>query len=223
MNSTSFKLPGGIGKWIALVVVAAIAIWAITGYISTHNKSVDMIQQLNAQYPSNQNELSTYINGFYTMLGVANAKSDKIDTILSDSLKARYQGTTNSAATQAKQNQALFSAVKEAYPNLSGLSVYDKIVTYVAAKQDAYKNVQNKLLDLLQRFDAYRNKFPTSMWAGLGAVPMGELRTQVGNDIRHGQDAEDKMWNIVRSAQSNQAYESGTQGPLTIPSTTTTK
>lgn len=220
MNTTS-KIPAGIGKWVALVVAAVIAIWAISSYIGTRNNGVDQIQALNAEYPSAQNELATYINGFYEMLGVANAKSAQINSILTNAIKARYTGTSNVAAQQAKQNQALFSAVREAYPNLSGLNIYDKIVNYVAAKRDAYKNKQNELLDMLQRFDAWRNKFPTSLWAGLGAVPMGELRTQVGNDVRHGQDAEDKMWNIVRSAQSNQAYESGQQGPLTVPSPTT--
>jgi len=85
--------------------------------------------QLNAQYLDNQNELGSYISGFYEQVGVANLKSQKMDQILTDAVKGRYDGNASSAQVGHGQ---LFSAIQEAYPNVD-LSVYDKILNYVQA------------------------------------------------------------------------------------------
>lgn len=50
-----------------------------------------MERQLNAQYLSNQNYLSTYIAGFYEQSNVLSAQSDQLDRILTDAVKGRYE------------------------------------------------------------------------------------------------------------------------------------
>ena len=91
MRSHSEK---GVAGWIVLVVLAAIIGSGLVfyGYINgLRSESVKREAQLSAQYQSNQNYLSTYISGFYEQIGVANLKSEKMDQILSDAVKGRYE------------------------------------------------------------------------------------------------------------------------------------
>src|SRR5262245_58567300 len=89
-----------------------------------HQARADYENGLNAQYVSNQNELSSYISGFYEQLGVAKLKSQKLNDILLAAVKGRYDA--KGSAAQVGKGQ-LFSAISEAYPELTGLNVYDKV------------------------------------------------------------------------------------------------
>jgi hypothetical protein len=205
----------------ALITIGVVAALGFAGfglyskYSSLQQTGADWETQLNAQYVSNQNELSTYISKFYEEVGIANLKSDKMDQILSDAVKGRYDGKMSSA--QVGQG-SMFSAIKEAYPNID-MSQYDRIMDLISSGRDAYKDKQNKLIDMLRGFDKWRISGPLQkMFIGWMGLPDNELVARIGqNKPMRGQDAEDAMWTIVTTKSTQDAYQTGTMDPLAIP------
>lgn len=207
----------GVAAIVAIGLVAALVVGGISfyGYVNAlRTESVQRENALNAQYLSNQNYLSAYISGFYEQLGVANLKSDKLDQILSDSVKGRYESSGGFAP-----NGAFFSAIVEAYPQLGQLDIFDRIVDYVAAKREGYRAIQDKLLDMLRAYDTWRQDGIVQSWivSSILGIPSQRLEARVGTQVWRGAEARDKMFQIVLASQAKQAYETGTMEPLTVP------
>ncbi len=168
---------------------------------------------LTAQYLDNQNYLSAYVSGFYEQVGVANLKSEKLDQILSDAVKGRYDEGGFSVGS------SFFTGIMEAYPNLAGLNIYDKIVDYVAAGREGYRGKQSKLLDMLREYDTWRESGLLHSWVvGKLGFPSQRLEARVGQEVWRGKDARDRMYLIVLTSNTRKAYETGTMEPLEIPS-----
>ena len=214
MRSHSEK---GVAGWIVLVVLAAIIGSGLVfyGYINgLRSESVKREAQLSAQYQSNQNYLSTYISGFYEQIGVANLKSEKMDQILSDAVKGRYEKSGGFS-----QGGGFFSAILEAYPNLAGLNIFDKIVEYISGQRAGYRDIQDKLLDMLRSYytwrqDGFVQSFIVSSVIG---VPTDRLEARLSDGALHGAAARDKMYQIVLASQAQEAYKTGTMDPLAVP------
>ena len=202
-----------------LIIVGAILGALIAGVVGIYGYANSLQQtgvayetELNAQYLDNQNELSTYISKFYETVGVANLKSDKMDQILTDAVKGRYEGHTSAQVGQGQ----LFSAIKEAYPNLD-MSIYDRILDQINSGRDAYKQKQSKLLDMLRSYDKWRESgIIQSMLLGK-YFPSEHLEARIGTTVKHGAEARDQMYLIVLTQSTTDAYNSGHLDPLTIP------
>ncbi len=207
-----------VGAIVAALFLSAIGLYSYANGLQT--EGVARETELNAQYLDNQNELSTYISKFYETIGVANLKSDKMDQILTDAVKGRYDGQASSAKTGQGQ---LFSAIKEAYPNID-LSIYDRILDQIAAGRDAYKAKQSKLLDMLRGYDKWRETglVQSRIIAAMG-VPSNHLEARIGTSVKHGSDAREQMYLIVLTQSTTDAYNSGHLDPLTIPGAKTDK
>lgn len=208
----------GVGGLIALALVAALVIGGFSLYSfvnSLRSESVARENALNAQYLSNQNYLSAYVSGFYEQLGVAGAKSDKLDQILSDAVKGRYESSGGFAP-----NGAFFSAIVEAYPDLSALNIYDKIVDYVASQREGYRGIQDKLLDMLRSYDTWRQDglIQSMIVSDILGIPSERLEARIGTDVKRGLEARDRMFTIVLASQAKEAYETGILDPLQVPS-----
>lgn len=198
---------------IALVVILVLVVWPLRALSATKSEGVDQETQLTAQYQDNQNTLSAYIAGFYEQTGIAKVKSDKLNAILLDAVKGRYDGKMSPGT-----GGAFFSAITEAYPDLSGLNIYDKIVDYVAAGREGYKNKQSQLLDRIRSYDNWRNKgLIHPVWVSFAGFPSKNLEARVGDDTVTGAEALKKMKQIVLVGQATQAYETGTDQILTVP------
>jgi len=199
----------GCGGLIVLLLIVAGGFY---GWFNGLQKdAVTQENALNAQYLDNQNYLSSYISGFYEMVGVANVKSDKMDQILTDAVKGRYGKNGFSA------QGAFFSAVKEAYPDLAGLNVFDKITDYVAAKREGYKSMQSKLLDMLRSYDTWRQSgiIRSLLLKNVLQIPSTtRLIARIGTQQWKGQAALDKMYEIVLVSEAKKAYETGEMKPL---------
>lgn len=172
--------------------------------------SVNLETQLNAQYLANQNYLSAYISGFYEQTGLANLKSEKMDTILMDAAKGKFGENGFSS------NGSFISAIKEAYPDLAGLNVYDKIVDYVASKREGYRAIQEKLLDMLRGYDLWREDgyIQSEIIANILKIPSQRLEARIGSNVVRGAEAREKMYLIVLAKEAVAAYETGTMEPL---------
>lgn len=212
---------GIVGLNIGLVVVLVLAgmlvvggLW-FYGYVNAlRTESINRETQLSAQYQSNQNYLSTYISGFYEQLGVANLKSDKLDQILTDAVKGRYEGSGGFSA-----DGAFFAAVVEAYPDTKELGVYDRIVDYVAGGRTGYREIQDKLLDMLRSYDAWRGDgiIQSQIIAGVLGIPSDRLEARLPSGDFISMEARRKMYEIVLASDAQKAYETGTMDPLQVP------
>ncbi len=200
-----------IGGGVAILVLLIFVIWPLSALSSTKSTGVDKETQLTAQYQDNQNTLSAYIAGFYEQTGVAKVKADKLNQILLDAVKGRYDGKLAPGT-----GGAFFSAIAEAYPDLSGLNIYDKIVDYVKAGREGYKNKQTELLDRIRDYDNWRNKgLIHPMWVRFAGFPSNNLEAKVGKNTLTGKPALVKMKQLVLIGQATDAYQSGHDQILT--------
>jgi hypothetical protein len=205
----------GGGLFAALIVGG----FSLYGYVnSQYNAGKNLEIGLNTQYLDNQNELSTYISSFYEQVGVANLKSDKMDKILTDAVKGRYDGKDSKA--QVGQGQ-LFSAIVEAYPDLqNNLNIYDKIVDFIRAGREAYKQKQTKLLGMLQAYDSWRTDDIIRSWFVGKYFPSSALEARIGTNVKRGEEARNQMWLIVTTQSTSDAYNTGHMDPLQVPGAT---
>lgn len=205
---------------VALVVLGAVGVGLLSlyGFVnSTRNEGIGLETQLNAQYLANQNELSTFVSSFYEQVGVANLKSAKMDQILTDAVKGRYEGKDGGGYGQG--SSPFFSAIVEAYPDVKSLDIYDKIVSFIQSGRESYKNKQDKLLDQMRAYDTWRKSglVRSQVVATLG-FPSENLEARVGTNVVRGVAAREQMLLIVTTSDTKKAYETGTMEPLKPPS-----
>ncbi len=203
----------------AALIALLFAGCGLYGYAnSLQQEGVARENELNAQYQSNQLELDTYITKFHETIGVANLKSQQMDQILTDAVKGRYEGHTSAQPGQGQ----LFSAIKEAYPQLD-LSLYDRILDIISAGRESYKQKQTKLLDMLRSYDTWRQSGIVRSRLLKGSFPSDSLTARIGTDVKHGQSALDQMYLIVLTTSTTDAYKSGHMEPLEVPGLKPTK
>lgn len=195
---------------LVLLIILSTAV-IFYGYTNTlRSESISHETGLNAQYLSCQNFLSEYISGFYEMLGVSNLKSEKLEKILVEAVKGRYGEKGFSS------DGALFSAIAEAYPDVQGLNAYDKIMDYTRAKREGYRAIQDKLLDMLRSYDAWRQDgwVQSRVVSNLIGIPSSRLEARIGSKVTRGAEARDQMFVIVLTEQATDAYSTGKMKPL---------
>lgn len=206
------------GLIITLAILAGLFIFGVSIFSTLNSYQKDGVSQetaLSAQYLDNQNELSSYIATFYETIGVANLKSDKMDKILTDAVKGRYDGKTSAQPGQGQ----LFSAIVEAYPDIqNAMGIYDKIVDFIRAGREAFKQKQTKLLSMLQTYDNWRQSglIRPAVLRVMG-FPSDALEARIGSNVKRGAAARDQMYLIVLTGDALKAYETGRQDPLPIP------
>lgn len=203
---------------VPIAVVIVLLIVGVSFYGSV-NKTRDQLivkeKSLNAQYLSNQNELSTYVLQFKETMGVADAGNDKLNEILSAAISGRYDGNMTPGTSGS-----MFSAITEAYPDLTATSAsYAKVQDLVISGRNAYKNTQNLLLDKIRDYETWTTSGITRsfMVKNLLGAPTDGLRATVGTQTFKGQDALDKMNQIVLSGEAIKSYDTGTMEPLITP------
>jgi len=206
------------GLIIGGVVLGAFLVIAISLYSyvnSTRSAGITHETGLNAQYLDNQNELSSFKSSFYEQIGVANLKSDKLDQILEDAVKGRYEGKMEPGT-----GGAMFSAITEAYPDLKGqLDVYDRIVDFIKAGRESYKQKQTKLLEQLRAYDLWRQDgiVRSMIVKSVLGIPSDALEARIGTKVTRGTAARDQMYVIVLTSDTKKAFETGVDEPMQVP------
>ncbi len=196
--------------------IAAVAIflgvYLFTTLDGIQRDGVDYETQLTSQYLANQSKLSAYVSGFYEQLQIADRKSDKIDKILLDAVKGRYDNPNSNAKVNGGQ---VFSAIVEAYPDLKGLDIYDKLIVYVQAERENYHQMQTKLLDMLRGYNKWRKSgIIHSRMVSFMGFPSDNLEARVGRNVTRGLAAVDQMLQIVIDSKTYEAYQNGQLDPL---------
>lgn len=203
------------GTVIGAAIIALIVILGFSFYGSvntTRNTIITKEKSLVAQYQSNQNELSTYILQVKESLGVAEAGSDKLNKILSDAISGRYDGKMEPGT-----GGAMFSAISEAYPDLTATTAsYAKIQDLVVSGRNSYKNTQNLLLDKIRDYDTWTQQGLVRSFIVKNVLnaPTNDMKITVGTNTFRGEDALDKMRQLVLSSDAITSYETGVAEPV---------
>ena len=210
--STGNKFLIGIGTTLAVIVIAIIS---VVGYINgIRDEGIAKENALEQQYQVNQNELSTYTTTILESLGVADKGSTKLQNIIVEAVKGRYDGKMEPGT-----GGAMFSAITEAYPDATASSAaYAKVQDQVASGRTAYKNQQNKLLDQIRAYENWKEQgYPRSMVVTMLGFPSNTLEARVGDTTYKGEDALDYMKRLVLVDSTVTAYETGRTEPLIVP------
>jgi len=213
LTSKTKKLIIGSALVVVLFLIAAISYGNVN---NINTEGVRMETSLNAQYKDNQNELSSYILKFNESLGIADRQSNKLNEIITDAVKGRYD---NDTSLQPGTGGAMFSAISEAYPDLTASTEsYAKVQDLVVSGRDAYKNKQTKLLDQIRDYQAWQETglIKRQVIASMG-FPSKSLRVTDNGVTYTGEDALARMERIVLTKEAVQAYETGEQAPLITP------
>ncbi len=202
------RKPAGKITAAVLVVVLALGVGiflANNGVTDDGNKAE---AGLNAQYLDNQNYLSDCITKIRETAKVTAKEAEVFEEVMVETIKGRYDGQLSSASP-AVGGGALFSAVVEAYPDLSGLNAaFERVYTVIVGCRSDYRGQQSKLLDMLRSYDAWRTGSLTVRLFG-GEYPSNNLEARIGNTVTRGADARDQMYRIVLVKEAIKAYESG--------------
>jgi len=214
LNNVSLKAKI-IGASVAgLVIVALIAGFSIYGFFNKINsEGVQKETALVAQYKDNQNELSAYVLKFKEALGIADRQTDKLDQVLTDAVKGRYDGNMDPGT-----GGSMFSAITEAYPDLTQTTKsYEKVQDLVVSGRDAFKNKQTKLLDMIRDYDTWRNTGLIRSGFIEDRFPSDSLTVTDNGESYRGEEALERMRNIILTQDTVETYEKGTQEPLILP------
>jgi hypothetical protein len=210
--TTGNKVLIGVG---ATVVVIIIAIMSVFGYVnSIRNEGIAKENSLEQQYQVNQNELSTYVVSIQESLGIADKGSSKLQTILVEAVKGRYDGKM-----QPGTGGAMFSAITEAYPDLTATTgAYAKVQDQVTSGRTAYKNQQNKLLDQIRSYETWQEQglIQSTVIRSIG-FPSNSLEARVGDTVYKGEEALRYMKRLVLTDEAVTSYETGKTAPLIVP------
>jgi hypothetical protein len=196
---------------IGLVALGILGYGGISVYTtinSEYNAGMTMETQLSEQYQKNQNQLDVTTKKIIESVGVANLKSQKMSQIISDAVKGRYEGNMEPGT-----GGAMFSAIKEAYPELD-LKIYDKIVDLINAEREAFKNQQDLLLSKLQTYKEWKSTGVIRQWFVTKYFPSTNLEARIGTKVYTGAQALEQIQLIVTSQGTDDAFNTGKQGPI---------
>jgi hypothetical protein len=204
-------------KYLGIGIAALAVLLVFVGFASINGKQKDMVGKeaaLSAQYLDTQNVLNNYVAKIREALGVADRNTDALDKVLTDAVRGRYTGDTSAQPGGGQ----LFSAITEAYPDLTGVSInYANVQSAVFAGRDAFQNEQSKMLDMVRDYNTWRNSgFIHSAIVGMIGAPSDDLTANNGTDTAHGQTALDRMNDIIRTTEGQNAYETGVMDPMDL-------
>lgn len=201
-----------IGGLIALVFVMGI-IGVINTYTTTRNDGRTYELALTKQWKDTQVQYGQFRTSIYDQLSIAREKRDALDKILVDAVTGRYD---KKGAPGSVDNQAVFSAIAEAYPDLKGVDIYDKIIVQIQAGRQAFAKNQEQLQDMIRSYNSWRTtgSFLHPMIVEWCGFPSNTLEAQAGGKVYRGQEALDKMSTVIVGGDTSAIFDSGVDKPL---------
>jgi hypothetical protein len=192
--------------------VALIGATQVDTYVSARNEGRDIELHLTARY---KEVMSKYDQDRSTALDnfkIAGAKRDGLDQLL----RTAIEGRGFAGAGGAVNRGAFISAVKEAYPDLKQLGIYDKIADFVVGMRKRFGEQQSQLATEIQRYNQWRTtgSLLHPFFVSLIGFPGSSLEIRIGGTIYHGQAALAKMSTVVMTGDSQQIFDQSTDQPL---------
>jgi hypothetical protein len=203
---------GKLAIWgVIVAVVLGFGIYAVSTYTNLRNEGRRQELALTAEYKAVQVNYGQFRTSFYDQVGIAREKRDAMDKILVDAIGGRYDKPGSPQIDSGK----LFSAIQEAYPDLKGLDIYDKILTFVQQGREKFAQDQQKLQRQIQAYNQWRTtgSFLHPVFAGW-LFPSDSLEARIGDKVYRGQEALDKMSSVIVGADTGEIFDSGVDKPL---------
>lgn len=209
------KVLVALGLTFALLLVGVIMFSKFNGAQRT---MVDKETRLSAQYSDCQDNLSNYIAKIKESLGVADRASAALDTVLTDVVKGRYEA----GSTANPSGGSAFSAMVEAYPDLSGITInYENVQSAIFAGRDGFKNCNTRLLDVARDYSSWKDSgLIASKINSMVGAPSDNLEARVGANVVYGKAALDAIKRLPLTSEAQNAYETGTMDPMDLNPTT---
>lgn len=201
---------------IVFGVIAALliggAMWAIGTYTSIRNEGRRQELTLTAKYKAMQASYGQDRLAFTDQLGIAREKRDAMDQILQNAISGRY----NKPGSPQVDNGKFFSAIREAYPDLSGLNIYDKILDFVGKMRNKFAQDQAQIQEMIAKYNTWRTtgSFLHPLFVGWIGFPSDSLEYRAGDKIYRGQEALDKMGKPIVGSDTNQIFDEGEDKPV---------
>ncbi len=212
-----FSTPKGIIGGLAAIMAVIVLISGISEYVGTRNTGRELEIGLTKQFKTVQINYGQFRMQIHDELGIAREKRDAIDKIIVDAVAGRYNadGKENDVTAGVDRGK-LFSAIKEAYPDLEGLKIYDKILDHIQAGRKRFAAEQVQLADQVARYNTWR----TTGWLlhpwmveKLG-FPSGNLEVQIGDKHLTGSQALEKMNVVIVGGDTQQVFDTGIDTPV---------
>jgi hypothetical protein len=110
------------------------------------------------------------------------------------------------------------NAAAEAYPDLSGLDSYDKVIAYVQDGRAGFRNKQSKLRDRTRAYEAWKDQgFVRPVKLNILGFPSSRLQAKTEDGTVSGAAALAKMRQLIITEQADTAYRTGRDQALTVP------
>lgn len=205
----------GSSKGIAMivgVVVLVIAALSIFGfYNGVRNEGIQQENTLEQQYQTNQNELSKITLTVKETIGIADKGNTQIDEIIKNAVQGRYDG-----AMDAGTGGAMFSAIQEAYPDLTAnTALWAKVQDAIIAGRQSFANHQRVLSDRVSAYETWMEQGAVkSVMVDMIGFPSDNLEAWVGDDVYYGRAALERIKKPIVAKEATTAFETGEIAPL---------
>ncbi len=206
-------------KLIVIGVIAAVVLglvgWGISTYTEIRNDGRNTELSITAKYKAMQASYGQDRLALTDQLGIAREKRDAMDKILTDAVSGRY----NKPGSPQVDNGKLFSAITEAYPDLTGLNIFDKVSDFVGQMRSKFAQDQAQIAEMIRDYNSWRTTgsflHPTFVdWAGF---PSDALEMQANGNTYRGKEALDRMSRPIIGSDTGVIFDTGVDQPGVTP------
>lgn len=204
-----------MARIITIIVIAIFIAGSTLGageYTDTRNEGRGYELALTARYKEMITKYDQDRSAALDGLNIGDRKRDGLDQLLRSAIEGRKFGGVGGAVDR----NAFISAVKEAYPDLKQLGIYDKLAVFVQKMRKSFGASQAQLAVEIQHYNIWRTT--GSLWhplfVRLVGFPSNSLEIKLGGVTFRGPQALEKMSTVVMSVDSQEIFSTSTDKPL---------
>ena len=191
------------GGAIILLLLVGLTWFLLTN--SVKNEGNSRQASLVKKYKETTNYLSDCVVKTTQLVGATKAHTEAINTVVTDAVKGRYE---EGSSAKPGANDALFSALVEAYPDTSGISkVFGDVMDKIAGCRTDVRRKQSELQNSIALFNKWRDAGTKTRYFGGSKYPTNGLEIKVAGRSVTGQEALDQMGNIMAVSEATEGRD----------------
>lgn len=186
--------------------------WFASEYTDTRNEGRGFELSLTADYKKGMSDYDQGRSSVLDRLHIADDKREGLEKLLRAGVESRkFEGTGGGV-----NRNAFISAVREAYPDLKQLGIYDKIADSVVGMRKDFASSQARLAAEVQKYNTWRTtgSLLHPFFVSLVGFPSKALEIKIGGTTYYGAEALAKMSTVVMSSTSQEIFNTGVDKPL---------
>lgn len=198
-------------KKVAIIASIIFAVLLVVGgpiWYFTTDQSVTSAAERKQAALSAQGEVAVATLGDCTLkiresFGIADAQSERINSIIADAVRGRYDGDTSANPGGGE----FFSAIREAYPNID-LSAFNDAQSIAVGCREDFKQQQIKTQSMIADFKAWkRGSWKNRTFAS--EFPNDNFTVRKGDATLRGIEALDHLSRVIVPSTANDATDTG--------------